>query len=134
MIKPTQEKPPKRDNALRGIAVSRTPSRLLPVGFSIRSVGRTGLVLHEGERQLAVVSAPQWKRVRVCICLIHAARYLARRHDLRLQEMEAVKAGNTLEAHRLSDEWIKAQHDFDRAVNLAYGRLGAHRGKRSANG
>lgn len=103
---------------------------VLPSGFYIRGKGEHGLILYEGPTPLAVVRAPEEKHLRVCVCLIHAARHLARRNDLRRREMLALRTGNEALAVRLSDEWIGAQGDYDRAVNLAYGRLGAKRRRR----
>lgn len=103
---------------------------VLPPGFWIRTKGERGLILYEGPTPLAVVRAPEEKRLRVCVCLVFAARHLAKRNDLRRQEMLALRTGRHALAVRLSDEWIGAQGDYDRAVNLAYGRLGAKRRRR----
>lgn len=97
----------------------------LPPGFRLIARGHRGLVLWEGRRELAVVRAPENKRLRVLVCLVHAARLLHERNDLRRREMAALRKGDRVLACRLSDQWIEAQRQYDRAVNLAYGRLGA---------
>lgn len=96
---------------------------VLPPGFYIRSKGEHGLILYENAEVLSVVRATQEKRLRVCVCLIHAARHLARRNDIRRRSVEARRDNRGLQAARLFDEWIEEQQRYDRAVDLAYGRL-----------
>lgn len=100
---------------------------VLPTNFYIRSKGEHGLTLHLNAEVLAVVRAPEEKRVRVCVCLIHAARYLAEREAWKLRAADEQRAGAVSLAQAYGSMWIDAQRDYDRAIDLAMGRLEAKR-------
>lgn len=103
----------------------------LPPGYEIQSTGRA-LRLMAGDMPLLALPARRATRRRVTVCLIFAARFHAERAQLKRQEMALLRSENPntrLKATEVQTQWIEAQKEYDRAMSLALGRLGARPGR-----